>query len=394
MSILPIIPFSTLSKNKKHFNNLGRIGLHGYQSFTIPKDLHCIIYVFSHDFEIKKFLNDSYFQKNFVRNKNIYWLIDQSSELPIIPYKTYDDFVNPPVICDMMRNLYRTDYVKNYNFIEYFHLDTLASSVLLFLKQKKQDYVYKKLENLTKKKFCSKKATFYNGKINPARIIALNYFSKHNLIEDCFYTFNDISIDISIDKLKDIFPVDKIKDQYSFNSLPEYLFETENLLKFQQTTKNKNFTQFICDTDHIFNSHLHIVIETDCQRFKKDQNNFCHKNWVFLTEKTYKALMSLQPFIIYGNKGSIQTLRNMGFDVFDDIIDHSYDKLNESGEKLMLFLKEANRLINLDHSDWLDFGATNFNRLYHNYNHFIKTSNAEFSQSQNKLLEFLQKTVV
>jgi hypothetical protein len=46
-----------------------------------------------------------------------------------------------------------------------------------------------------------------------------------------------------------------------------------------------------------------------------------------LTEKTLKALGSGLPFVVFGNAGVIGGLRDLGFDVFDDLLDHGYDAL-------------------------------------------------------------------
>ena len=60
------------------------------------------------------------------------------------------------------------------------------------------------------------------------------------------------------------------------------------------------------------NSYIHLITETTV--LKK----------VFITEKTWKSVASGQLFILLGNPGSIQHLRNLGVDVFDDYIDHNY----------------------------------------------------------------------
>ena len=47
----------------------------------------------------------------------------------------------------------------------------------------------------------------------------------------------------------------------------------------------------------------------------------------YLTEKIYKPLLAGQLFLVQGAPGSIAYLRRMGFDVFDDYIDHNrYDQ--------------------------------------------------------------------
>ena len=46
---------------------------------------------------------------------------------------------------------------------------------------------------------------------------------------------------------------------------------------------------------------------------------------IFISEKTWKPIASGQLFFMVGCFGTIQYLRDLGVDVFDDIIDHSYD---------------------------------------------------------------------
>lgn len=45
---------------------------------------------------------------------------------------------------------------------------------------------------------------------------------------------------------------------------------------------------------------------------------------LFITEKTWKPIAIGQLFLIFGNMGTINYLREQGVDVFDDLIDHNY----------------------------------------------------------------------
>jgi hypothetical protein len=47
-------------------------------------------------------------------------------------------------------------------------------------------------------------------------------------------------------------------------------------------------------------------------------------NNVFVTEKTWRPIASAQLFVILGSKGVVAHLRDIGVDVFDDIVDHEY----------------------------------------------------------------------
>ena len=71
----------------------------------------------------------------------------------------------------------------------------------------------------------------------------------------------------------------------------------------------------------VFHSCLfNIVAETSSQT---------EKNWhtIFLTEKTWKAIMQRQIPIWHGVPGLVNQMRTLGFDVFDDIVIHWYDNI-------------------------------------------------------------------
>ena len=59
-------------------------------------------------------------------------------------------------------------------------------------------------------------------------------------------------------------------------------------------------------------SYVHLIVETTVT------------NGFFITEKTWQPIASGQLFLVWGNTRSIAHLRDLGVDVFDDIIDHKY----------------------------------------------------------------------
>lgn len=65
------------------------------------------------------------------------------------------------------------------------------------------------------------------------------------------------------------------------------------------------------------NSYCNIVLET---HFDADQSG-----GAFLTEKTFKPIKHGQMFFVAGPAGSLQVLRDLGYRVFDGVLDNSYD---------------------------------------------------------------------
>jgi len=75
------------------------------------------------------------------------------------------------------------------------------------------------------------------------------------------------------------------------------------------------------------NSYCNIVIES---QFDYDQSN-----GVLLSEKTFKPIKHGQLFFIAGAAGSLQMLRDLGYRVFDNILDNSYDLETDHTQRWM-----------------------------------------------------------
>lgn len=69
---------------------------------------------------------------------------------------------------------------------------------------------------------------------------------------------------------------------------------------------------------------------------------------VFISEKTWKPIASGQLFLILGNPGTIDHLRSVGIDCFDDIIDHSYDAVKDPRERISKIKQSLDKLLRED----------------------------------------------
>lgn len=74
-------------------------------------------------------------------------------------------------------------------------------------------------------------------------------------------------------------------------------------------------------------------------------------NTIFVSEKTWKPIASGQFFVIAGCKGTVQFLRDMGVDVFDDIIDHGYDEIDDWKVRLQYVIDSIDKLLNQNLND-------------------------------------------
>ena len=67
-----------------------------------------------------------------------------------------------------------------------------------------------------------------------------------------------------------------------------------------------------------------------------------------LTEKALRPIACGKPFILAATAGSLQYLKNYGFETFADVIDETYDTISDSQCRLNAIIQEMKRIAGLD----------------------------------------------
>ena len=72
--------------------------------------------------------------------------------------------------------------------------------------------------------------------------------------------------------------------------------------------------------------------------------SYVSDNVIAFSEKIFRALQTPRPWILFCSPGSVTVLRDAGFDVLDDVVDHSYDEIVNVEERLKAIIKELRKL--------------------------------------------------
>lgn len=78
-------------------------------------------------------------------------------------------------------------------------------------------------------------------------------------------------------------------------------------------------------TEKFHQSYLHIITETHYSN-----------NCIFLSEKIFKPIVHCQPFIVFGNPGTLKVLKELGYQTFEKYIDESYDNELDIHKRLQI----------------------------------------------------------
>jgi len=111
----------------------------------------------------------------------------------------------------------------------------------------------------------------------------------------------------------------------------------------------------------------HIVTETV----------FYH-NKLHLTEKIFKPIVAMRPFMLAAAPGNLAYLKNYGFKTFDKWIDERYDTIQDPDQRLQAIVDQTQRLCAMSDSDLRQMHKEmqptleyNFNHLWGNFRHRI-----------------------
>ena len=129
-----------------------------------------------------------------------------------------------------------------------------------------------------------------------------------------------------------------------------------------------------------------IVIETYCS------------GPTFFTEKTWKEIFFERPFILMGGKGYNKALQNLGFEIFEEIFDYSFDDELHTYTRMKLFWEQIEKYINLNVKDFaskikiLDEKVKHNRKLYidylNNYDLIYKVYDQEYLHNDNNYLVY------
>lgn len=98
---------------------------------------------------------------------------------------------------------------------------------------------------------------------------------------------------------------------------------------------------------------------------------------IFLSEKIFKPIYCLQPFIVFGNPGTLEELQKLGFKTFGEFWDESYDQEISFTKRLEKIVDIMKDLANKTHGELLQMTREMSHILEHNYTHMIQASRAE-----------------
>lgn len=143
----------------------------------------------------------------------------------------------------------------------------------------------------------------YNRTYRPQRLILLWHLHQVGLLDKGLISFNNIK-----------------RDSIPSEVNPEFI---EYLSKMLPIKINPNY-------DLYYNLAVNITKEDYESTFiSLVSESLVDDGTLFFSEKIWKPIMVGHPFVLYGNKGSLEYLKKLGYRTYDKWIDESYDNEND-----------------------------------------------------------------
>jgi hypothetical protein len=170
------------------------------------------------------------------------------------------------------------------------------------------------------------------------RCLLIDLLAKHELLDTGAVSWHNMYTDISYEwRWSDA------------KSAERYLSDKETYLE-------NNYSVQFTPPDEFFQSFMSIVSETSDQV-------------IFITEKTATAILYKQPFLVQGAPGFHRYLESLGFELYDEIFDYSFDHEEDLETRTEMIVTQVKQLCD---KNLLEMYKRIKPKLDHNFKKFVE----------------------
>lgn len=109
-------------------------------------------------------------------------------------------------------------------------------------------------------------------------------------------------------------------------------------------------------------SYLYIVTESFFENKAQGEDT------LFLSEKTFKPIVFMQPFVTIARPGTVNLLKELGYKTCEGYIDESYDKIQDDKERLNAAIRSIKEFVSKDRNEMQEIMIKMKPIFEHNFN--------------------------
>jgi hypothetical protein len=215
-----------------------------------------------------------------------------------------------------------------------------------------------------------RKKTFlcFNRRYNDHRLMLNLAIVQRGLIDQCYYSMDKTQPEANRSFVENCkYLISRFSDMGLDNT---DVLAADKLLPL--VLDNPNFSQYpmehsVDPVKHLYdNSLVNIVTET-----------YFFNNIIHITEKTYKPIAFMQPFILLGAAGSLQHVKDMGFKTFGAFWDETYDLELDHKQRFNKIMLVIESIAKWTEQQQVEFTYNVKDLLEYNVNHLNTMMNIE-----------------
>ena len=173
----------------------------------------------------------------------------------------------------------------------------------------------------------------------------------------------------------------------TFKTNAEYLIYRHNTysLTNEDIDRCNSLLPLVLDNDNFNQYPMETAVDPVEKFYKNSLINIINETYFFnniihITEKTYKPIAFLQPFILLGAAGSLQHIKDMGFKTFSEFWDESYDTEINDPIRFTKIVNIVEEISNWPEQKKIDFSYKIKGILEYNLNRLNTMNNLEIDK--------------
>jgi len=220
-----------------------------------------------------------------------------------------------------------------------------------------------------------KKFLCFNRRYNEHRLLVYLDFFKKGLLKDTFMSMSETQPESDKSFIENAIHFISIHKKFDFNIADVY--DSSSLLPL--TLDTPDFSKYPMESsisqveDFYKNSYINIVTET-----------YFFSNIRHITEKTYKPIAFMQPFIIFAAPGTLQHLKDLGFKTFEEFWNEEYDSILDHEDRFIAIMNLIKDLSCWSDKQMIDLTYAVKEILEYNRNHLLTMKDPEIEYLLNK----------
>jgi hypothetical protein len=186
------------------------------------------------------------------------------------------------------------------------------------------------------------------------RATIMTELKQQGILDNSYWSYNNIDQN---DQWHDN-PI----ELWRFNNLQQRLkdFVDQSPFTCDHFDSDEKNSHWLFVPEHFDDSYCNLVLET---LYDAEQSG-----GAFITEKIFKPIRHAQPFVVFGTANTLATLRKLGYQTFDTLLDNSYDSEINNTKR---YIKTLNTITQMNQNNLHEFYISCKEQLLHNQELFL-----------------------